>query len=238
MGNGTITIKKSTFTKIIIGIAVLLVGYLLFMGLSSDDVDYKSETVKNTNTVQNNQPSFVALEITDEDNLIGSPDANMVVVEFSDFECPFCERAYSGTVAGLKNSDLYKNGEVSFVYKHFPLNSIHPKAQKAAEASECAGEQGKFWEYHDTLFENQGSLDLQSLKNYAVQLGLDSNEFNDCLDSGEKAGKVSKDLQMAKDTGGRGTPYFIIYNQKTKEGNSVAGAVPFSQIETAINNLI
>jgi len=123
------------------------------------------------------------------------------------------------------------------VYKHLPLNSIHPHAQKAAEASECAGDQEKFYEYHDTLFENQRSLDTDSLKTYASELGLDRTVFDTCLDTGAKAGKVSGDLEEAAKAGGRGTPYFVIYNHETEETAAVSGAVPFSQIEQAINQV-
>ena len=117
------------------------------------------------------------------------------------------------------------------------MNSIHPYAQKAAEASECANRQGKFWEYHDALFLNQNALDTPSLKNYASQVGLDVEEFNSCLDSGDASDKVLKDLKAATDSGGRGTPYFVIYNSDNGKTASVSGAVPFAQIESAIRGI-
>ncbi|MFQ5531593.1 MAG: DsbA family protein, partial [Candidatus Nanoarchaeia archaeon] len=109
----------------------------------------------------------IRVPITDEDPILGNPDATISIVEFSDFQCPFCQRAHTGALTDFKNSNYFSNGEVNLVYKHFPLNSIHPQAQKAAEASECANRQGKFWEYHDLLFANQQSLDVNSLKSYA-----------------------------------------------------------------------
>jgi protein-disulfide isomerase len=179
----------------------------------------------------------VKVTIDDSDPVLGDPNAEVTIVEFSDFQCPFCARAASGAVADFKNSDYFANGQVNLVYKHFPLNSIHPQAQKAAEASVCAGEQGKFWEYHDSLFANQGSLDIPSLKGYAGQLGLNQGDFDSCLDSGDAAQKVATDLKQASEAGGRGTPYFVLVN-KDGETQAVSGAVPFSQIESAIQSLL
>ncbi|PIN95708.1 hypothetical protein COU56_00740, partial [Candidatus Pacearchaeota archaeon CG10_big_fil_rev_8_21_14_0_10_31_9] len=132
--------------------------------------------------------------------------------------------------------DDFKNGDVAIVYKHFPLTSIHPYAQKAAEASECANRQGKFWEYHDTLFENQQALDVPSLKLYASQLKLDTTKFNKCLDGGEASAKVNKDSQDAQVAGGQGTPYFVLVNKKG-ETQAVSGAVPYANFEAAISSL-
>lgn len=90
--------------------------------------------------------------------VLGDKNAGITVLEFSDFQCPFCSRANSGVVAGLKSSDMFKNGEVNLAFIHFPLESIHPAARPAAIASYCAQKQGKFWEYHDLIFANQGKL--------------------------------------------------------------------------------
>jgi protein-disulfide isomerase len=117
------------------------------------------------------------------------------------------------------------------------LNSIHPRAQKAAEASLCAQDQDTFWEYHDTLFANQAALDTTSLKSYASQLGLDTGEFNDCLDSGEKASEVNKEIAQATSAGARGTPYFLVVNTDSGDAVAVSGAVPFAQFESAITQV-
>ena len=107
------------------------------------------------------------------------------------------------------------------MYRDFPLTSIHPDAQKAAEATECADDQDKFWEYHDLLFANQSALDVDSLKGYAAQLGLDTATFDDCLDTGKSTAEVEKDLQDAQSYGVGGTPAFFI------NGQFVSGAIPF-----------
>jgi peptidylprolyl isomerase len=111
------------------------------------------------------------------------------------------------------------------VYRDLPLTSIHQYAQKAAEASECADDQGKFWEYHDLLFANQSAIDVDSLKAYAVRLGLDTASFNNCLDSGKQTSEVQKDAQDAQSYGAGGTPAFFI------NGRFVSGAIPFDDYQ-------
>ena len=113
--------------------------------------------------------------------------------------------------------------------RDFPLNSIHPSAQKAAEATECADEQDKFWEYHDLVFANQGAIDVDSLKGYADQLGLDTATFNDCLDEGKQTAEVEKDSEDAQASGVSGTPAFFI------NGQLVSGAQPFSVFQQIID---
>ncbi len=105
--------------------------------------------------------------------------------------------------------------------RDFPLSNIHPFAQKASEATECADDQGKFWEYHDLVFANQTAIDVDSLKAYAAQLGLDTGTFDECLDSGKYQGEVEKDAQDAQSYGVTGTPAFFI------NGQLVSGAIPF-----------
>ena len=121
------------------------------------------------------------------------------------------------------------------MYKQFPLSSIHPYAQKAGEASLCAQDQGKFWDYHDILFANSGALDTPSLKEYASQLGLNTNAFNSCLDGDDYKQEVLKEISQATDAGGRGTPYFVVINTKTGETQVVSGAVPWTNFEQAIS---
>ena len=182
-------------------------------------------------------PTNIKVEIRDDDPVLGDKDSKIKIVEFSDFECPFCARAASGAVAQFKASSYFTEGVASLVYKHLPLNSIHANAQKAAEASECAREQDKFWEYHDLLFLNQRALGLDNLKAYAGQLGLNQAVFDECLDSGKMAQGVSQDATDATNAGARGTPYFVIANEDG-ETQVVSGAAPWSNFEAAINSLL
>lgn len=234
---GTITIKKkdlwrySTFALIAV---VVIGGFFAFTGRDSGSSGADGAVAP---TVQPGVTGSVKVQIEDNDPILGDPDAGISIVEFSDFQCPFCARAHTGALADFKNSDYFKNGEVNLVYKQFPLSSIHPFAQNAGEASLCAHDQGKFWEYHDTLFANPGSLDDASLKAYAAQLGLDTDTFNSCLDGDEKKSEVLKELAQAQAAGGRGTPYFVVINNDNGNTQIISGAVPWTNFEAAISSL-
>ena len=180
------------------------------------------------NTVVNSNAGGGLAPITADDHIRGNPKAAITLVEYSDFECPFCGRLHPTMQQLLSEYD----GQIRLVYRHFPLNSIHPNAQKAAEASECAAEQGKFWEYHDLLFANQQSLGTASLKIYAGQLGLGQNQFDRCLDSSKYAVKVSADQQDGQINGVTGTPGTFV------NGQLVKGAVPITTFQQIIQDLL
>ncbi len=147
------------------------------------------------------------------------------IIEYSDFQCPVCGTAYPE----VKNIIKEVGDKVRIVYKHFPLTSIHPYAFKSAEASECAADQNKFWEYHDKLFENQNKLDIGNLKKYATDIGLDTEKFNSCLDSGAMAGRVDVDKQDGKKINIGGTPTFVI------DGKQYPGVLTLSKLKTIAN---
>jgi protein-disulfide isomerase len=166
--------------------------------------------------------------ITADDHVKGDPDAPVTIVEWSDFECPFCARFYSDTL-GQIDEQYIKTGKVKLVYKDFPL-SFHPQAQKAAEASECAGKQDKFWEMHDLLFEKGVVGGVTTFKQYASDLGLDSSKFDSCLDSGETAQGVQADMALGGQSGIQGTPGFIV------NGQVISGAQPFTVFQQVIES--
>jgi len=161
----------------------------------------------------------------------GDANAKVTIVEFSDFQCPFCKRHVQQTDSQIIK-EYVETGKVKIAFRHFPL-SFHQNAQKAGEASECAAKQGKFWEMHDVLFEKgQGDgagLDVASLKQYAVDLKLDTAKFNTCLDNGETASIVQQDFKDGQAAGVSGTPAFFI------NGKPLVGAQPFSSFKTAID---
>jgi len=161
----------------------------------------------------------------DDDPALGPQDAPVLIVEFSDFQCGYCARFTTETLNQIL--DTYGN-QVRFVYRDFPLTSMHPYAQKAAEAAQCAYEQGKYWEYSDLLFQNQQALDVDSLKGYAQQLGLDTDAFNECLDSGRYTSEVQNDFAQGQSYGVTGTPTFFI------NGRLLVGAKPFSAFQAMI----
>ena len=155
----------------------------------------------------------------------GNPKAPVTVVEFSDFQCPFCARARP-TVNRIR--EVYGD-RVRIVYRHFPLD-FHPQAPKAGEAAACAGEQGKFWEMHDRLFANQAKLRPADLKEHAVAVGLDAAAFAQCLESGRETARVRKDAEEAARYGVTGTPAFFV------NGRPVIGAQPYEAFAVVIDD--
>lgn len=154
----------------------------------------------------------------------GPADAAVVVLEFTDYQCPYCARFFRQTYPQV----VAEYGDrVRYVVRNFPLTGIHPYAAKAAEAAECAADQGRFWEYRDILFQRQTALDVPSLKRYGAELGL-GEEFEQCLDSGRKTEIVSADLQDGRRYGVRGTPTFFV------NGRMLAGAKPFPVVQSLI----
>lgn len=160
----------------------------------------------------------------DSARMRGAPDAPVTIVEFSDFQCPFCQRAYPVIRELLSKYQ----GQVKLAYRDFPLRSIHAQAQMAAEASRCAGEQGKFWEYHDRLFDPPNQLDKEALTGHAASLNLDPQGFQACLESGRHRLSVEQDLQDGTQAGVTGTPAFFI------NGILVSGAQPAAAFEKTI----
>ncbi len=155
----------------------------------------------------------------------GPVNAGVTLVEFSDFQCSYCRALYVTLKEVLKN---YPDA-VRIVFRNYPLDSIHPDAQKAAEAALCAGEQKRFWEMHDAIFEDQGNLKPEQLKDRAANLGLDAAVFNTCLDSGRQAGAVSCDLKEGSALGVNGTPAIFI------NGRFLSGAQPYTELAKIID---
>ncbi len=137
--------------------------------------------------------------------LKGAQDAGVTILEFSDFQCPFCQRAHPQVQTMLAD----QSGKVNYAYRHFNAAN-HPLADKAGEAYECAVAQGKGWEYMDKLFEKTPALEIADLKQYAIDVQLDSAIFDSCLDSGEKSGVYQSDNALAQQYGARGTPAFMV----------------------------
>ncbi len=146
----------------------------------------------------------------------GAAGAPVTIIEFSDFQCPFCGRA-EPTLAQL--SQQYGD-KIRLVYKHFPLG-MHPFAQKAAEASECAGEKGKFWELHDLLYANQQALEVDKLVEYAEKIGLDGNDFRQCVESGRMEARIKKDVEAGANAGVQSTPSFFVNGVKVRGAQGV-----------------
>ncbi len=161
----------------------------------------------------------------------GDENAPVTIIEFSDFECPFCKRFFDDTLAQIEK-EYIETGQVKFYYRDFPLTSLHPQAETAAMAARCANEQDAFWAYHDTIFENQGKLGDELYTDWALDLGLDIDQFEECLDSEKFADAVDKDSKDGSAAGVNGTPAFFI------NGQLVSGAQPFQNFKRVINQAL
>jgi protein-disulfide isomerase len=171
---------------------------------------------------------------------LGRADAPVTIVEFSDYQCPFCGRFFTNTLPALEK-DYIETGKVRYVFRDYPLDQLHPRARKAAEAAHCAGEQGKYWEMHDTLFRNQTALDVPHLAEYARSLGIDGPTFDACLSSGRSALLVSRGVTDGTAAGLEGTPSFVIGKTKKGdfvEGTSIRGAQTIETFRQVIEQLL
>jgi protein-disulfide isomerase len=169
-------------------------------------------------------PPRQEVRLTDHDPASGPANAPVTIIEFSDYQCPYCARV----VPTLKKLQAEYGDKIRIVFKDFPLPN-HPQAPKAAEAAHCAGEQGKYWEMHDRMFANQGALLVPQLKETAAALGLDSAKFDQCLDSGKYAAIVQEDLEYGSDLGVSSTPSLYV------NGRPVIGAQPYDVFKRVID---
>ena len=178
--------------------------------------------------------------LTDGAPFKGAPDAPLTIVEFSDFQCPFCRRHWQQTYGQL-DRDYISTGKVRYVFRHFPLERIHPQALKASEAAECAAAQCKFWEMHDRLFANQQALMPADLAKHAQAIGLDETRFAACL-AGQMTARVRADLAMGTQAGVRATPNFFVGTTmpggKIKVIRKLNGALPYARFKTTIDGLL
>jgi len=226
--------KFFNYVMILLLVVVIIQLFLLNSKISNLDLipvkDSVGGTVKAAPAGNDNTVNSVK-SIVDDDSIKGDVNAPVTIVEFSDYECPYCARFYRETL-GQIDEKYIKTGKVKLIYRDFPLG-FHKDAQKAAEAAECAGEQGKYYEMHNLLFDKGVSGGSSSFKSYASEIGLDREEFDSCLDSGKMASEISKDVKDGQALGVRGTPAFFI------NGKMISGAQPFAvfdaEIQAALN---
>ncbi len=171
-------------------------------------------------------PAIDNSKLVDDDAVKGDKNAPVTIVEFSDYECPFCEKFYTQTLPQIE-ANYIKTGKVKLIYRDYPLG-FHAQAQKAAEAAECAGEQDKYYEMHNLLFEKGVAGGVSSFKAYAKELKLDATKFDQCLDSGKMSVEVQKDAADGSKYGVQGTPAFFI------NGRLISGAQPYAVFQQAI----
>lgn len=187
------------------------------------------------------EPQNVVLNLKD-DPFKGEKNAKVTLVEFSDYQCPFCARHVRETLPPLER-EYIATGKIKYVFRNFPIASIHPLAFKAHEAANCSGEQEKYWEMHDRLFANSTALGLKDLSQHARALALDLAKFQACLDSGKHAGKINRDLAEGQKAGVKETPTFFLGLTEPNDTQITAvkiirGAQPYAAFKQAIESLL
>jgi protein-disulfide isomerase len=212
--------------------AVMISGALLY---NIDRPDTSGTANVGQKTIPTEPPSNAEVEINSDDHVLGDPNAPITIVEFSDFQCPFCRSFYKDTYQQIKDNYV-DSGDARIIYKHFPL-PFHPAAAISAQASECASEQDLFWEMHDKIFDEQipfgnGTIEYgeTELKKWASEIGVDTDQFNQCLDSGKYDSLVSDNEAHGTTLGVSGTPTVFINGQR------IVGAQPYSVFEQIIES--
>ena len=227
------------------GIPQAIFSGLVIIGISiylSFGVPNNKAAVQGTSVSGNSSSSFgsaVKVEVSaDDDPVLGSANAKVTVIEFSDFQCPYCRKLWRETLPLLKR-DYIDKGLAKLVYRDFPLPQIHPSAEIAAEAGECAHEQGKFWEMHDKIFaeqdkqgENTVTFSQNDLKKWAGEIGIDISSFNACLVSGKYREEIAKDEQAGIAAGVGGTPGTFV------NGKLINGAQLYEIFKQAIDEAL
>lgn len=225
--------------KVFIPLSILVAGLIIAGAV----VLTKNSDNTKPDVVQNENPEFELSPLTDDDHILGNPDAEILIVEYSDFECPYCGQ-FEPTMLQIME-EYGKDGKVAWVYRHFPIDQIHPDARPASEASECVFEQlgdDGFWNFSKALFSDQANnLAPEKMKEIAVGLGVDEAKYQECVDTGRYAEKVENDYQdgllIAQADPQFGTPYSLII---TKDGIQapIRGAQSFSVIKQALDAIL
>ncbi len=220
--------EKSGFYEVVLDIA----GDQITSYVTRDGTLFFPQAFDLTKAPEMPAPATEVVEAKPVDELTeavkGNVNAPITIIEYSEYQCPFCGKFVKETLPSIV-TEYIATGKVRYVFRDFPLTAIHPHAQKAAEATHCAGEQEKFWDMHDKLFDNQQALTIENLKSYAGELSLDQAAFDTCLDTGKFAGKVKDNLVSGQQAGITGTPGFII------NGKKLAGALPFAAFKQVID---
>jgi protein-disulfide isomerase len=224
---------SSNRNTITIPIAIVIAGAMIAAAVywsGSRDLGYNTGT--NANIEIDVEP------VTSADRILGNASAEVMIIEYSDLECPFC-KVFHNTMHRIV--DEY-DGRVAWVYRHYPIFQLHSRAPKEAEASECAYEQGDnsmFWKFIDEVFattESNNALDPAELPRIAGKLGLNVPSFNQCLSSGKYTQKIEEDVEKAVEAGARGTPYSVII--KGDEQVVINGAEPYESVKIKIDSIL
>lgn len=239
-------------TGVLVSVSIILASLIISLSISPDDERSSSQKPANSDSQSaksklQTQSSNINTEILENqvnlettDHIRGSKNARYVLIEYSDLECPFCKKLHPD----LKKILAQYNNQISWVYRHFPITSSHPKAKQEAEAVECAAELGgdeAFWKFLDKVFDitpSNNGLDPAQLPQIANQIGLDGTKLQTCIDSGRMGSIVESQYQGGLKAGINGTPGTFVLDTKTGKSTLITGALPYDEFKSQIDSFI
>lgn len=236
--------------KLVVPFSIIIAGGLIAAAIYFTNTAPSASAKPSVADLAKSKPEVVVAPVSGTDHIQGSKDAKIMVVEYSDTECPFCKRHHQ-TLTQIFN-DYKTNNQVAWVYRHFPLD-IHQKSPKEAEATECANELGgnaKFWEYIDMVYNvttSNDGLDASLLPEFAEKIGLDRAAFTTCLNSGKYAAKITEAKNAGLQAGARGTPYTVLLVKNGSKVDTIPlvddkgqglGAIPYTAFKSIIESFL
>ena len=234
--------ERSTLIKLLAGFAIaILLGF--FAGRQQQLMNNDREILRQLEELRTalQQPAAENFNLKiDGAAMKGAASAKLAMIEFSDFECPFCGRYFRESYPQL-DTDYISSGKIRYVFRHFPLVSLHPRAMKASEAAECAQRQAKFWPLHDLLFNNQKALEPASLVEHARAAGLEMKTFETCL-NGQAAPTVLADMDVGTRAGIMATPTFLLGfvqdDGSVQVVQRIVGARPYADLKSVLDSML
>jgi len=221
-------------------IAAALIAGAIYLGGNGSGNTQAPNTAEEESPEEQTTPDVTVEPVTDEDHIRGNPNAPILMIEYSDYDCPFCKNFHE--TMNRVMDEYGQDGRVAWVYRHFPLEQLHPNAPAIAHASECVAELGgneAFWTFSDLIFEERGrneATDLARLPEFAETAGVDPEEFQSCQDSGRYTEEIEADVEEAIAAGGQGTPHTIV--QVGDQRGVINGAQPYSAVKQVIDRLL
>lgn len=221
-----------------IPIAIVIAGLLIALAIFFNGSQKTNTPVGTDNGT--GQAEVSVAPVTEEDHILGNPNAPIVIVEYSDFDCPFCKQ-FHDTMHRIM-AEYGEEGSVAWVYRHFPINQLHPNAERLAAASECVAELGgndAFWSFANLIFNERSQnelTDISQLPDFAERSGVSRSAYNTCVEEGRYTEEIKSDIQAAIEAGARGTPYSVL--MAGGQQGIISGARPYNEIKQMIDTVL
>lgn len=233
---------KAAQSSLGIPVAIVVAGLLIAVAVffSGKGTAGPTAQVSNDRNETQETPEMNVAPVTEDDHILGNPNAQILIVEYSDFDCPFCKN-FHDTMNRII-AEYGDSGQVAWVYRHFPIKQLHPNAEMIAEASECVADLGgndAFWKFTNFIFNERGTnepTDITQLPSYAEQSGVSRSEYVACMNEGRFTEAIQEDVQAAIDAGARGTPYSVVI--AGDQQGIINGAQPYASVKQTIDTIL